>query len=138
MASMRFCHRTRVTYADCTVGNHVYYARYLDWLEEARGELFRSVGEPFLKWQEQGVIFPVYEVHLRYREAARYDEEIGIEIWLTRLRKAFLVFACRIVKPDGAVVLEGETRHVCASLDEKPRSVPAELVAGLRPFLISE
>lgn len=131
-----FCHPTRITYADCTLGNHVYYARYLDLLEEARGELFRSVGEPFLKWQEQGVIFPVFEVHLRYREAARYDDEIRVEVWLTRLRKAFLDFACRIVKTDGTVVLEGETRHVCASLDERPRSVPPELVAALQPHLI--
>lgn len=131
-----FRHRTRITYADCTIGNHVYYARYLDLLEEARGELFRSLGEPFLKWQAQGVIFPVYEVHLRYREAARYDEEIVVEVWLTRLRKAFLDFACRIVKSDGTVVLEGETRHVCASLDEKPRSVPPGLVAALQPHLI--
>lgn len=133
---MRFCYRTRVTYADCTVGNHVYYARYLDLLEEARGGLFRSVGEPFLKWQEQGVIFPVYEVHLRYREAARYDEELAVEVWLTRLRKAFLDFACRITKTDGTVVLEGETRHVCASLDDRPKSVPSELAVALKPHLI--
>lgn len=130
-----FCYRTRVTYADCTLGNHVYYARYLDLLEEARGELFRSIGEPFLKWQEQGVIFPVYEVHLRYREAARYDDELVIEVGLTRLRKAFLDFACRIVKADGAVVLEGETRHVCTSLDEKPMSIPPDLGGALQPHV---
>ena len=31
-----FLHRHRVTYAECTVGNHVYYSRYLDLLESAR------------------------------------------------------------------------------------------------------
>ena len=117
------------------MGNHVYYGRYLDLLEAARGELFRSVGEPCLKWQQRGVIFPVFEVRLRYREAARYDDEVAVELWLSRLRKAFVHFGCRIAKAGGALVLEGETRHVCTGLDEKPRSVPAELVAALSPHL---
>jgi len=28
-----FVHTHRVTYAECTVGNHIYHARYLDLLE---------------------------------------------------------------------------------------------------------
>jgi acyl-CoA thioesterase FadM len=30
-----FVHRHRVHYAECTLGNHIYYARYLDLLEDA-------------------------------------------------------------------------------------------------------
>jgi acyl-CoA thioester hydrolase len=133
-----FRHSTRIQYADCTVGNHVYYGRYLDLLEAARGELFRTVGEPLLKWQERGVIFPVFEARLRYREAARYDDVVVIELWLTRLRKAFLDFGCRIVKESGAVVLEAETRHVCTGLNERPRSLPPELLTALQPYLRKE
>ena len=36
-----FRHPHRVSYAECTVGNHVYHSRYLDWLEAARGEFIR-------------------------------------------------------------------------------------------------
>src|SRR5215469_5100900 len=54
----RFSHMHRVLYAECTLGNHIYYSRYLDLLEAARGEFFRSLGVSFLKWQEQGTIFP--------------------------------------------------------------------------------
>src|ERR1044071_950585 len=64
----------RVTYSDCTLGNHVYYARYLDLLEWARGEFFRHLEEPFLKWQQADAIFPVIECRVRYRNAARYDD----------------------------------------------------------------
>lgn len=45
-----FRYRHRVTYADCTVGNHIYYGRYLDLLEAARGEWFRSMGKSFDEW----------------------------------------------------------------------------------------
>jgi acyl-CoA thioesterase FadM len=49
----------RITCSECTIGNHVYYSRYLDLLEEARGEFFRSIGWPLLKLQELGIAFPV-------------------------------------------------------------------------------
>ena len=38
----RYTHR--VTYAECTVGDHIYHSRYLDLLEAARGEFMRASG----------------------------------------------------------------------------------------------
>ena len=54
-----FRHSHRVSYAECTVGNHVYHSRYLDWLEAARGEFIRALGATVLQWQERDAIFPV-------------------------------------------------------------------------------
>ena len=76
-----FQHSHRVTYADCTAGNHVYYARYLDFLEAARGEFFRHLGFPLSQLQDQDRIFPVIECHLRYKSPARYDDALTVEIW---------------------------------------------------------
>src|SRR5687767_8070594 len=56
-----FRHTHRVTYAECTVGNHIYYARYLNLLEEARGEFVRHMGLSLLALQEQDTIFPAVE-----------------------------------------------------------------------------
>ena len=42
-----YSHLHRVTYGDCTQGNHVYYGRYPYLLEEARGEFFRYLGTTF-------------------------------------------------------------------------------------------
>ena len=61
----------RVTYAECTVGDHIYHARYLDLLEAARGEFMRALGGPVLAWQDADYIFPVIEARLRYRYPAR-------------------------------------------------------------------
>jgi acyl-CoA thioesterase FadM len=47
------CHTHRVSYAECTVGNHIYHSRYLDLLEAARGEFIRSLGPTVLHWQEK-------------------------------------------------------------------------------------
>jgi acyl-CoA thioester hydrolase len=131
-----FRHTHRVTYSECTVGNHVYYGRYLDLLEEARGELFRTVGRTFLDWQNDGVIFPVIEVQLRYKGAARYDEVVTIEVRVLEASGVRLNFGYRLLGADGTLKVEGETRHVCTSLEDRPRRLPPELVASLAPFRV--
>jgi acyl-CoA thioester hydrolase len=136
MSHQVFTHTHRVTYSECTVGNHVYYGRYLDFLEEARGEFFRSLGTTFLQWQEQGAIFPVIEVQLKYRGPARYDEELEIRVWLSELRGVKVVFAYQVLNAAGKLLVEGMTLHACTSMEEKPMRIPAELAGKLEGFVV--
>ena len=133
-----FTHEHRVTYADCTVGNHVYYGRYPDLLEAARGEFFRYLGKSFLEYQEEGVIFPVSEVHLKYFAFAEYDEELRIECRLTAIRGARLGFGYRITKGEGVRILEGETLHGCVEASGRATRLPPALKERLQPYLDSE
>ncbi|TAK96274.1 MAG: acyl-CoA thioesterase [Verrucomicrobia bacterium] len=125
----------RVSYAECTVGNHIYYARYLDLLEMARGEFFRSLGTSLLQWQERDVIFPVLEARLRYHAPARYDDVLSIEVWPTTAERVRLNFSHRILNEAGKLILEAETSHVSTGLSEKPKRLPPELVTLLTPRL---
>lgn len=129
-----FRHPHRVSYAEVVVGNHVYYARYLDMVERARGEFFRSLGSPLLGLQEQGVIFPVTECHVAYKGAARYDDELEIEIWVGELTRVRLRFEHRIWRGE-KVLAEVATHHVSTGLDERPIRMPAGLVEALKPHL---
>ena len=130
-----FRHTHRVTYAECTVGNHVYHSRYLDLLEAARGEFMRSLGSTVLRWQENDMIFPVIEVRVRYKFPARYDDLLAIEVWVTVVEKVRLNFGHRILNQNGKLILEAETFHVCTGVDEKPKRLPEELSAKLSPHL---
>src|SRR5712675_742282 len=106
MAGQKFLHQHRVTYAECTVGNHIYYARYLDLLEEARGEFFRHLGMTFQQLHESDTIFPVIEARLRYKGAARYDDVLRIEVWLTELERVRVNFAHRIFNERQELLVE--------------------------------
>ena len=116
------------------MGDHVYYARYLDILEAARGEFFRHLGKSFAQWQQQGTIFPVIECHLHYKAPARYDDLLSIELWVMLAERARLNFGCRIHNQHEALILEGETFHVCTGVDEKPKRLPEELIEKLTDF----
>ncbi|HZL14367.1 MAG TPA: thioesterase family protein [Verrucomicrobiae bacterium] len=133
-----FRHLHRVTYAECTVGDHVYHSRYLDLLEAARGEFLRSLGANVLELQQRDFIFPVIEARLRYKFPARYDDLLTIEIWPIALEKIRLNFGHRILNQNGKLILEAETFHVCTGLDEKPKRLPEELAEKLKPCLKSD
>lgn len=135
MSGRVFRYEYRVPYALCTLGNHVYYSRYLDILEAARGEFFRHLGQPLLSWQERDTLLPVLECCLRYKGAARYDDLLTVELWLTAAGKVRLNFAYRILNSEGKVRVEAETLHVCTSIQDKPKRLPDELRAVLQPFL---
>lgn len=134
-AAGSFVHRHRVSYAECTAGNHVYHSRYLDLVEVARGEFMRARGQAFLAWQERGWVFPIIETRVRYLRMARYDDPLEIEVRLTTLKGVRLSFAYRIRNASGQAVVEAETCHVCAGLDERPRRLPPELLTALAPWV---
>lgn len=130
-----FRHTHRVTYAECTVGNHVYHSRYLDLLEAARGEFIRWLGPTVLDWQEKDVIFPVIEARLRFKSPARYDDLLAIEVWPTLIERVRLNFGHRVTNQHDKLILEAETFHACTSVDEKPKRMPEGLAEKLKPFL---
>lgn len=135
MSGRVFRHEQRVPYALCTLGNHVYYSRYLDLLEVARGEFFRHLGQTLLTWQERDTLLPVIECRLRYKGAARYDDLLTVELWLTAAGRVRLNFAYRILNSDQALLVEAETLHVCTSVRDKLQRLPDELSVALQPFL---
>jgi len=135
MTAQTFKHSHRVIYAECTVGDHVYYGRYLDLLEAARGEFFRHLGAPFREWQQADTILPVIECHLRYLAAARYDDRLTVELWLTGLERVRLDFAYRVVNQALTEILAASTHHACTSVSGKIKRLPERLRRSLQPYL---
>ena len=132
-----FRYQHRVTYAECTVGDHIYHSRYLDLLEAARGEFMRSAGWTVLQWQERDCNFPVIEARLRYKFPARYDDVLTIKVWPTLMERVRLNFGHRVLNQHGKLILEAETFHACTTRAEKPRRLPEELAAALLPLVVA-
>jgi acyl-CoA thioester hydrolase len=130
-----FRHLHRVSYAECTVGDHIYHSRYLDLMEAARGEFLRSLGVTVLSLQDADYIFPVIEARLRYKFPARYDDLLTIEVRPTPVERVRLNFGHRILNQEGELILEGETFHACTSREEKPKRMPEEFVEKLKQLM---
>jgi len=135
MSHQTFAHTHRVTYAECTMGNHVYYGRYLDLLEEARGEFFRDLGLTFKQLHEGDTLFPVVEARLRYKGAARYDEVLRIEVWLREMERVRLEFSYRVLNEAEKLIFEATTIHACTNTRDQLKRLPEDLLVKLHPYL---
>jgi acyl-CoA thioester hydrolase len=80
------------------------------------------------------MVFPVIECRLQYRGPARYDDALDVEISVLQAEGVRLGFAYRVFRTDGMVLVEAETRHVCTSLEERPKRLPESLRASLEPY----
>lgn len=125
-----------MSYTHCTVGNHVYYARYLDMMEVARGEFFRAIGHPMQRLQDENFVFPVIECSMRYRGAARYDDELVIELWVKDLDRLRIRIG-HAIRRNETLLVEGESLHVCTNVQDKPTRIPASLAEALGPYIRS-
>lgn len=125
----------RVSYAECTVGNHLYHSRFLDILERGRGEFFRSLNRSFLELQEQGLVFPVTYCEMRFLVMARYDDVLTVELWLTELGRARFCIASRILDATGAELHKAAVRFACTNLEGRPCRLPVALAGALEAYL---
>ena len=124
---------TRVRYAETDTGQVVYHSHYLIYFEVGRTELMRELGTPYrLLEDEDGVILPVVDVNVRYRQSARYDDLLRIETDLMSITGARITFQYRVFREDSETLLcEGETVLGCIDATTgRPKRLP-ERVNGL-------
>lgn len=107
----------RVTYADTDRMNHAYHANYLVWFEVGRVELLRSLGQRYRDWEDkQGIFLPVRRCNVEYLQAALYDDLLVVETTITKISRATIHFAYRLLRSGENVVLAvAETHHVFMS-----------------------
>jgi acyl-CoA thioester hydrolase len=75
-----FTHELRSRYSETDKMGYVYYGRYLEYFEVARTEMIRSLGFPYQKLEEQGILLPVVESHVDYKAPLYYDDLIKIDV----------------------------------------------------------
>jgi acyl-CoA thioester hydrolase len=126
--------QVRVLYADTDqmgVANNIVYLR---WFEVGRAEWIRMRGRTYKEIEKTGLMMPVVEAHVKYREPARYDDLIHVETATDDLRAASVKFKYELRRAfDGALLCEGWTQHACLNADGKVVRFPDALLVMLRP-----
>jgi len=82
-------------YAETDQAGVAHHSVYPVWFEMGRTELLRVNGLAYKDLEQAGVLFVVAELHIKYRQPARYDEKLQLE---TRCSN---VTASKVVVPHG-------------------------------------
>lgn len=129
----RYTHRLRSRYGETDQMGYVYYGRYLEYFEESRTEMIRSLGFPYAKLEESGVMLPVIHTEVDYKAPVYYDELMRIEVLLydtptVRLETYYKVFTDRLEKPH---ILGNVNLCFMNEGTRKPCRAPAEFMNSL-------
>jgi acyl-CoA thioester hydrolase len=130
----------RVRFNECDPQGVVFYANYLMYFDVAMTEFWREAFGGYAEMIEGGTDAMVAEARIRYLGSARFDEEIDLVAKVTRVGSTSSVVAVAVERTsDGAVLVEGELRHVFvdASTLEK-RQLPPQVRDGLLRYMADE
>ncbi|MEO8799812.1 MAG: thioesterase family protein [Polyangiaceae bacterium] len=133
--SRRTTHEVRVAYVDTDRANVVHHSRYFRFLEVARVEFWRSGGLSYRQFEEEtGMGLPVVESKMRYRQAARFDDLLTVETWVSDASRASIWYDALITR-DGVLLHESSIRLACVSFTEGTlRKIPDSVLdASLEP-----
>jgi len=122
--------RIRVRYAETDQMGIVHHANYLAWCEVGRVELLRALGYDYKRMEEEGCRIAVAGVEVRYKQPARFDDELLIRTRVGQVRGPLVRFGYEVIRAaDGAVLCEAETTHIAIGVDGMKRQPIPEAVA---------
>jgi len=118
-----------VRFAETDAMQVVYYAEYFVWFEVARTELFRAAGMPYtVISRKRGFHTPVVQAHADYKSSAKYDDEVAVRVWASKVGTSSVRLDYEVTKLPGKELLcTGHTVHVLIGEDGKPKEIPADI-----------
>ena len=101
----------RVHWEDTDAGGIVYHSNYLKYMERARSELIRALGvsQEAERTNPNGLLFVAASVSIRYRRAAKLDDDLVVKTRVKSLGRASIVFEQNVWRGD-ELITEGEVR----------------------------
>lgn len=129
-----FVHPLRVRFAECDPQGVVFNAHYLAYFDLAMTELWRERCGGYQEMVSGGIDIVVAEARARFLAPARFDDELGLGVAITRLGRTSLVTA-HTIRRAGETCVEGELRHVFVDTKaERPTPIPDAIRAALAPL----
>ena len=122
----------RVYYEDTDLGQIVYYANYLKFIERGRSEWLRAAGVDQQRLLEDShLAFVVRRVEADYLSPARFDDQLEV---VTTLEQASgpRVTVLQAVERDGKVLFQARVTVICVDLRTmRPHRLPPAVQAAL-------
>ncbi len=116
----------RVRYAECDPMGYLHHSKYFEYFEMARTELLRKAGFRYRDLEERGILFVVAKVECRFRKPARYDDELSLEVSISRQTRARIDHAYRLFRDD-ALLCEASTVLACVNRNGEVIPIPDEM-----------
>jgi acyl-CoA thioester hydrolase len=122
----------RVAYPDTDRMGTMHHANYAKYYEQARWELFRSIGVPYKSIEDAGVMCPVISMNFKFVKTTRYDEFLTVKTTLKAMKGVRIWFTYKLYNEKNELINEAETELAFVGLDNwKPCAPPDFLLRAI-------
>lgn len=81
----------------------IHHANYLIYLEQARLEWLTQLGFSYVKMEEDGVLLPVYNIDIKYKNPIKFGDQISVLIRLKSVPTTRVIFEYEIRNQQGKI-----------------------------------
>lgn len=121
----------RVYYEDTDMGGIVYHANYLRYIERARSDWVRQLGNDQNAMRDAGIVWVVRRIEADYINTAKFEDELTVETEMSNLTGVRLTMN-QLVRRGDTEIFRAVVTAVCMNADGKPVRLPAEIRALLK------
>ncbi|TDE39716.1 tol-pal system-associated acyl-CoA thioesterase [Antarcticimicrobium sediminis] len=118
----------RVFYEDTDMGGIVYHANYLRYIERARSDWVRQLGNDQNAMRDAGIVWVVRRIEADYITTAKFEDELMVETTLREISGVRLTMD-QIVKRGETTIFTAAVTAVCMNAAGRPVRLPAEIRA---------
>ena len=131
--------RDRVRFGETDLMAVVYHANYLPWMEMGRVAWLRACGVDLNRMMDDGIVFPIRELNVKYKHSSRFDDEYEVQTTMLEFNRAKMVFAYKVVDANnGTIFVEGTTTNVFTDKNGKIVRLPAEWFDRINALYLKE
>jgi len=118
----------RVYYEDTDAAGVVYHSNYLNFMERARTEYLRQYGLSVAELANEGAVFPVVQMQIDFKIAAKHDELLRVITVPVRItRSSFTLRQCVQRESNGQLMVEALVTLACVTPGIKAKRIPAKV-----------
>ena len=125
--------KIRVEYHHTDQMGIVHHSNYVKFFEVARTEWLRAIGLTYAEMERRGVMMPIVDVAVKYRNPAVYDELISVTAFVDALPMARMTFRYEVRGEDGREIATGSTTlGFIDSVTRRPMRAPQWLLEVIK------
>ncbi len=132
-----FSHITqvRVRYGETDRMGYVYYGVYAQYFEVGRVEALRSLGLSYKRMEDDGIMLPVHDLHVKYHKPAFYDDQLTITTRIIAIPSVRIVFNYEVRNEQDELITEASTTLVFIDKSTgRPCRAPQALIDLFTPY----
>ncbi len=122
----------RIYVYDTDAAGVVHHSNYLRYFEAGRIEFLRSIGYPYIDFQNQGIGFVPIDIQIKYKKPLREDDLYQVSAYPTLVKKASFQFKQAIIVNEEEIV-SGTIMLACV---KEPEFKPQPTTQPFREALI--